>query len=51
MAFPDAVFLGVSSFDYERCGMSNHVKIELGAGDIKRAKLIAIYTWFEHHKV
>lgn len=46
MAIPDAVFLGVSSFDYERCEMSDDVKIELDATDIKRAKQIAAYPWF-----
>jgi len=42
---PDAVFLGVSSFNYERCGMSDHVNIELDQADIKRAKQIAAYPW------
>lgn len=50
MAIPKAVFLGVSSFDYERCGMSDDVKIELDQADIKRAKQIAAYPWFEQHK-
>lgn len=47
MAVPDAVFIGVSSFDYERCGMSDDVKIELDDADIKRARQIAAYPWFE----
>lgn len=47
MAIPDAVFLGVSSFDYDRCGMNDDVKIELDPNDIKRAKQIAAYPWFE----
>jgi len=46
MAVPDAVFLGVSSFDYERCEMSDDVKIELDANDVKRAKQIMAYPWF-----
>lgn len=50
MAIPDAIFLGVSSFDYERCNMSDDVKIELDQADIKRAKQIAAYPWFEKHK-
>ena len=50
MAIPDAVFLGVSSFDYERCGMSDDVKIELDAADVKRAKQIANYTWFANKR-
>jgi len=46
MAVPDAVFLGVSSFDYDRCDMTDDVKIELDANDVKRAKQIAAYPWF-----
>ncbi|MBI1826953.1 MAG: DNA topoisomerase IV subunit A [Planctomycetes bacterium] len=46
MAIPDAKFIGVSSFDYERCGLSDDVKIELDDGDIKRCKQIAAYPWF-----
>ena len=46
MAIPDAKFIGVSSFDYERCGMSDDVKIDLDANDVKRAKQIASYPWF-----
>ncbi len=47
MAIPDAKFIGVSSFDYERCGLSDDVKIELDQADIKRCKQIAEYPWFE----
>jgi DNA topoisomerase-6 subunit A len=50
MAIPDAKFIGVSSFDYERCDMSDDVKIELDANDIKRAKQIANYEWFKHNR-
>jgi len=50
MAVPDAKFIGVSSFDYERCGMTDDVKIELDATDIKRARQIAAYPWFEKKK-
>ncbi|MBI4717986.1 MAG: DNA topoisomerase IV subunit A [Planctomycetes bacterium] len=50
MAIPDAVFLGVSAFDYERCGMSDDVKIELDPADIKRCKQIAEYPWFAEKK-
>ena len=46
MAIPDARFIGVSSFDYDRCDMSDDVKIDLDASDIKRAKQIANYPWF-----
>ena len=50
MAVPDAKFLGVSSFDYARCNMSDDVKIELDANDVKRAKQIANYKWFANKK-
>lgn len=46
MAIPDAKFIGVSSFDYERCDLSDDVKIELDANDVRRAKQIAKYKWF-----
>jgi len=50
MAIPDAKFIGVSSFDYERCDMSDDVKIELDQNDVKRAKQIANYPWFADKK-
>ncbi len=50
MAVPDAKFIGVSSFDYDRCEMSDDVKIELDANDIKRAKQIANYPWFKDNR-
>ncbi len=50
MAVPDAHFIGVSSFDYDRCEMSDDVKIELDAGDVKRAKQIANYPWFKNKR-
>ncbi len=50
MAIPDAKFIGVSSFDYDRCDMSDDVKIDLDANDIKRAKQIAAYAWFAHKR-
>ena len=50
MAIPDAKFIGVSSFDYERCDMSDDVKIELDANDVKRAKQIANYPWFANKR-
>jgi len=46
MAIPDARFIGVSSFDYARCGMTDDVRIELDTNDIKRANQIAGYAWF-----
>ncbi|HOB74309.1 MAG TPA: DNA topoisomerase IV subunit A [Phycisphaerae bacterium] len=50
MAVPDAKFIGVSSFDYERCNLSDDVKIGLDATDIKRAKQILAYPWFKGKK-
>jgi len=50
MAIPNARFLGVRSEDFERCGLSNSVKISLSDSDRKRAKQIAEYPWFAHKK-
>jgi len=50
MAIPDAKFLGLRSRDYARCELSPSVKINLNEQDIKRAKQIASYPWFEHKK-
>jgi len=47
MAVPEAKFLGLRSIDYERCNLSPGVKIALNDKDIKRAKTIAKYPWFE----
>ncbi len=50
MAVPQAVYIGVSSFDYDRCGLSDDVKIGLDDNDIKRAKQILAYPWFQGKK-
>jgi DNA topoisomerase-6 subunit A len=50
MAVPSAKFIGVSSFDCERCGLSDDVKIELDDNDRKRAKQILEYPWFAGKK-
>lgn len=50
MAVPDAKFIGVSSFDYDRCGLSDDVKLDLDANDVKRAKQILDYPWFAGKK-
>ena len=50
MAIPDAKFLGLRSNDYERCELSSSVKINLNDTDVKRAKQIANYPWFQHKK-
>ena len=50
MAIPDARFLGLRSLDYDRCKLSESVKISLNDTDRKRAKQIASYPWFAHKK-
>ncbi len=50
MAVPAAKFLGLRSIDFERCGLSNSVKIDLSDTDRKRAKQIANYPWFTDKK-
>jgi len=50
MAVPDAKFLGLRSIDFDRCGLSEAVQIELNDNDIKRAKQIAKYPWFADKK-
>jgi len=50
MALPEAKFLGLRSVDFERCGLSPSVRIDLNESDIKRAKQIAEYPWFASKK-
>jgi DNA topoisomerase-6 subunit A len=50
MAIPEARFLGLRAIDFQRCGLSNSVKINLNDTDRKRAKQIASYPWFENKK-
>jgi DNA topoisomerase-6 subunit A len=50
LAIPDAKFIGVRSKDYEQCSLGDDVQIALNDNDIKRAKEIAAYPWFEGHK-
>ena len=50
MAIPEARFLGMRSKDFERCGLSDSVKIDLNDVDRKRAKQIANYPWFAYKK-
>jgi DNA topoisomerase-6 subunit A len=46
MAVPDAKFLGIRAEDYERCELSDDVKIALNDRDVVRAKQIMEYPWF-----
>ena len=50
MAVPDAKFIGIRAMDYERCELSDDVKIELNDRDITRAKQIMNYPWFADKK-
>jgi DNA topoisomerase-6 subunit A len=50
MAVPSAQFIGVSSFDYERCGLTDDVKLNLDDMDVKRARQILEYPWFKGKK-
>ncbi|MHC4785697.1 MAG: DNA topoisomerase IV subunit A, partial [Planctomycetota bacterium] len=47
MAVPDAKFIGLRAGDYERCKLSDDVKISLNDRDVTRAKQIADYPWFK----
>lgn len=47
MAVPQARFLGLSSFDAEYYGLPQNVMIRLDEGDIRRAKELIAYPWFE----
>jgi DNA topoisomerase-6 subunit A len=46
MAIPEVRYLGLRSKDFERCELSDSVKIALNDNDRKRAKQIAGYPWF-----
>jgi len=50
LAIPEAKFLGVRAKDYEECGFTDSVKINLNDKDITRARQISEYPWFAEHK-
>ena len=50
MAIPDAKYLGLRSLDFERCTLSDSVKISMNDNDRKRARQIAKYPWFENKR-
>ena len=50
LAIPEAKFMGIRSSDYQRCDLSDDVKITLNERDITRAKQIAEYPWFADNK-
>lgn len=47
LAIPEAKFLGIRSGDFDACKLDDAVKIDLTDNDVKRAKEIAAYPWFE----
>jgi DNA topoisomerase-6 subunit A len=47
MAVPQARFIGLSSFDAERYGLADNVKIKLDEMDQRRAKQMLSYPWFD----
>ena len=50
LAIPEAKFLGIRAKDFDACELPDAVKIDLSDNDVKRAKEIAAYPWFEQHK-
>jgi DNA topoisomerase-6 subunit A len=46
MAIPEAKYLGLRSIDFDRCQLSDSVKITLNDTDRKRARQVAEYPWF-----
>jgi DNA topoisomerase-6 subunit A len=50
LAIPEAKFLGIRAKDFEECDLSEAVKIDLTDNDIKRAREILAYPWFEGHR-
>lgn len=50
LAIPEARFLGIRAKDFEACGLSDAVRINLTESDLKRAREIASYPWFRGHK-
>jgi DNA topoisomerase-6 subunit A len=50
MAVPNARFIGIRAEDYERCELSDDVKIGLNDRDIARARQIAGYPWFKDRR-
>ena len=50
MAVPEAKYIGIRSNDYERCELSDDVRIDLNDRDRTRAKQIAEYPWFQDRR-
>jgi DNA topoisomerase-6 subunit A len=50
MAVPQARFLGLSSFDAETFALPSNVSIKLDDTDVKRAKQMMAYSWFDRRE-
>ena len=50
MAVPEARFLGLSSFDAETYSLPSNVSIKLDDTDVKRAKQMMAYAWFDRRE-
>jgi DNA topoisomerase-6 subunit A len=50
MAVPQARFLGLSSFDAETFALPSNVSIKLDDTDVKRAKQMMSYAWFDRRE-
>ncbi len=50
MAVPGVRFIGMSSFDYKKFGLTPAVKIKLTKEDIARAEQMKAYPWFQDKK-
>ena len=47
LALPRARYIGLSTFDLKKYGLSDDVKIDLEKDDISRAKQMLAYPWFK----
>jgi len=50
MAIPNARYIGLRSKDFRACELSPSVTIKLNDQDVRRAKQIKKYPWFQHKK-
>jgi len=46
LGVPKCKFIGISTFDFEKFGLSNNVAIKMNDTDIKRCKELLKYEWF-----
>jgi DNA topoisomerase-6 subunit A len=50
LTVPNVRFLGMSSFDYKKFGLTKAVEIKLNDKDIERARQMKAYPWFKDKK-